>query len=133
MMTQPSVQLRQVVFKALIYAQAAAQAQCVITNDGVLASDQENQRELKRVSQAAYAASAHAWMAMIAMVSDNLEIARSASRAAQNAWDDIRLICRSVFSLDLPTNGKTALHSSTPPETHDLIAFWNDFCQSLPE
>ena len=131
-MTQPSIQLRQAVFKALSCAQAAAQTQRFITDLGVFTSDHAGQEDLKRLMEAAYAASAHAWMAMIAMVGNNVEVAQSAAQAAQNACDDIRLICRSAFSLDLPINDRP-IHSPTPPDTQDLIAFWNNFCQSLPE
>jgi hypothetical protein len=131
-MSMPSKKLRQAVFQALTSARIAAAAHRLASELGALTSDENIKNELKEISEAAYAASAHAWMAMIALTSRNLKIARSAAQSACNAKQHISTISRHAFAMDPSTAEDINEQNCVTPDERQLLAMWRDFCASLP-
>jgi hypothetical protein len=123
-----SKKLRQAVFQALTSARTAATAQRIIIELGELNPHKDVKNEAKKVSEAAYAAAAHAWMAMIAMASDNLEVAQNAAQAAFNARDEILFASRYAF---LFNREEAQTQTQSVPDEQELMCLWHEFCRSV--
>jgi hypothetical protein len=130
-MPQPSQALRQAVLQAIVCAQSAATIYKLVTSMGST-YDAFLKDEMKKISEAAYAASAHAWMAMIAMSSNQLEIAQSAARAAYSA-EQAALQRATVFNLLSGEVPHQHDHSCDLPDEHGLNRMWYELCASLPD
>jgi hypothetical protein len=129
-MSQSSKELRQAVFQALICAQSAAATHKMISAMDELLGDLSLRNEVKKISEAAYAATAHAWMAMIALIGNQLEIAQNAAQAAYKAE---QVVSRGAFLFNL-SNTKTR-HQDRPcvvPDERGLNDMWQTLCSSLP-
>ena len=131
-MAVPSKKLREAVFQALTCAKVTAAAYQLAIQIAALTSDKTVKSQVNEISQAAYAASAHAWMAMIAMTSRNLEVAQSAAQAALSARQHILTTSHHAFAMDLSTLEDIQEQNSVVPQECELIAMWRDFCSSLP-
>ena len=131
-MSLSSKKIRQAVLQALTCAKTAAAARQFATEIAALTSDETVHSEANDISQAAYAASAHAWMAMIAMTSRNLEVAQNAARAAYNAKQHILATAQHVFTMDLALVEDLQDQDCEPPQESELIHMWRNFCSSLP-
>ena len=129
-MVQMSRELRQAVHQAILCAKSAAKIQQLISDFGP-ASDGVFREEIKMASQAAYAASAHAWIAMLAMASNSVDVAQNAAQAACDAERIIVAFAESTLLLDLNIGQDHELAYSLPNE-QELYHLWDEFCRSLP-
>lgn len=131
-MSQSSQTLGQAVFQALVCAQSAAAIHIISVDAGRLTYDEALRDTVKKVSDAAYASSAHAWMAMLALSSNPLEIAQS---AAQSAYDAEQVALQAAVLSNIPNTKIYRCHDdfSTPPCENDLKVIWWDLCTSLSD
>ena len=111
------------VFQTLVCAKYAATAQQIIAEIGEFNPHKDVKSEVKTVSQAAYAIAAHAWIAMMAMDSNNLEIAQNAAQAAARAKQDILMTSRHCFLLNFSVGQTSYTHMSIVPDRHRLLPF----------
>jgi len=131
-MSQSSQALRQAVFQAIVCAQSAAALHKMAVSIDQSAHDAFLRNEVKKISEAAYAASAHAWMAMIAMSSGQLDVAQSAGQAAYSA-EQVALQRATLFNLpnrELPHQHD---HPCDLPDERGLTEMWYELCSSLPD
>lgn len=129
-MPQSSKELRQAVYQALTCAQSAAATYKILSGMDELSGDLSLQNEVKKISEAAYAASAHAWMAMIALTGNQLKIAQSAAQAAYKAE---QVVSRGAFLFNLSDIKEHRQDRSyIVPNERSLNDMWKALCSSLP-
>jgi hypothetical protein len=131
-MSQTSEAIRQAVFQAIVCAQSAASFHKMAATMGQFTHDPFLKNEVKKISEAAYAASAHAWMAMIAMSSDQLDVAQSAARAAYNA-EQVALQQAALFNLSNGEMHPRQDYDCDLPDERTLTEMWYELCSSLPD
>jgi hypothetical protein len=130
-MTHVSTDLRLATYHAILCAKSAAAAYHHLAQLADFAtSGSEAKKEFKEPIQAAYAASAHAWIAIIAMASDNLEVAQQAAQSAQEAEQLIVSFVNTRFLISRET--ADLKNCSSLPDEKELFRLWNEFCRSLP-
>jgi len=124
-----SKDLRRFAYQALMCAQATATTQKIGGEMSKWTADTYIKTQSQTLSEAAYAASAHAWMAMIALVGRELTIAQQAAQAASDAE---RTVARCAFTLGLDHAGPCPLDDTRLPDERSLLEMWTTFCRSLP-
>ena len=127
-MSQLSKDLRRSAYQALMCAQAAATTHAIAGEMGKWAEDTYIKTQSRTLSEAAYAASAHTWMAMIALIASQLDIAQKAAQAASDAE---RVVADCAFTLGLDHVGPYPFTDERLPDERTLLELWTTFCGSL--
>jgi hypothetical protein len=125
-----SLEIRQSVYKALLCAQSAASLQQMMSKlEDTLPDNGRDQ--VHYITELAYAAAAHAWTAMIAFASNNLDVAQKAAQAAADAEETIMTISQELLPLGRHIPERKYILEQ-PPDEKGLYQLWDEFCRSLP-